>query len=142
MIPAFSPSCQHSPPSTSRIKGGTGSDTRNHKSARESLGSSCLSPSCTLMSTGRAGDGFSLCLRASSGAGTLRSAAFTGKTLPSQAPKNPPQNRRAQVDPEDGDGGWMGNDDGWLLQSLVAESPSDLSKHLPLFPLMHFGVDV
>lgn len=145
MIPAFSPGCQQSPPSTRKIKGGTGSNTRNNKSAgtaRESLGSSCLSPSCTLMSTGRAGHGLSLCLRAGSGAGTRHSAAFTGKTLPSQSPKNPPQNWNVQADPEDGDGGWMGMDYGWVLQSLVAKSPSDLSMYLPSFPLMHFGVDV
>lgn len=87
---------------------------------------------------------FSLCLRASSGAGALHSAAFTGKKRsPPRLQKKLPQNRRVQVDPEDGDGwGWMGMDDGWLLQSPVAESPSDLSKHLPSFPLMHFGVDV
>lgn len=67
---AFSPGCQQSPPSIRGIKGETGSDMTNNKStsssllSRQSLGSSCLSPSCTLMSRG---NGLALCLRGSSG---------------------------------------------------------------------------
>lgn len=113
MIPAFSPCCQQSPPSTSRIKGGTSSDRRNNKSAgtaRESFGSSCLSHSCTLMSAGRAGAGLALCLRACSGAGARCSVPFTGKTLPSQAPKilvkTGPRRRIQRMEMEDG-WGWI-----------------------------------
>lgn len=101
MMPAFSPCCQQSPPTIRGIKGETGSDMTNNKSAgsllpsRESLGSSCLSPSCALMSRGRAGDGFALCFRASSGDETCRSVAFPGKTLPSQTPKKPPSSKPA-----------------------------------------------
>lgn len=137
-MPAFSPCCQQSPPTIRGIKGETGSDMTNNKSAvsslpsHESLGSSCLSPSCALMSRGRAGDGFALCLRGSSGDETCRSVAFTGKRLPSQALEKPHQNQCAQPDPKDGGGGGLGTDGSCRARLQKAPLVS------PAFPRRHF----
>lgn len=131
-MPAFSPGCQQSPPIIRGIKGETSSDMTNNKStgssllSRQSLGSSCLSSSCTLMSRG---GGLALCLRGSSGERwNLPLSGFYRKAALLPGSENLHEIQHGWPEPKDGEWWW------WLGSCRDAGSPSDQIPLPPCFP--------